>query len=29
MNRTMVDLTGLSLAVIAVILGIALFHGWG
>lgn len=29
MNRTMVDMTGLALVVIAVILVIALFHGWG
>jgi hypothetical protein len=29
MNRTVIDLTGLALVVIAVLLIIALFHGWG
>lgn len=28
-NRTVVDLPGLALVVIAVVLVIALFHGWG
>jgi hypothetical protein len=28
-NRTMIDLTGLALVVIAVLLVIALVHGWG